>query len=498
MGSPRRQGNLNSPLSKQRSQPMSASQFSIQRVVAEGFCVGCGACRASSQGATNMTENAYGLFVPDLSRLSQSQLADADLVCPFSNASANEDVVGKELFEGQGGQHDVRLGHYQSLHAGRILAEDRIENSSSGGLTTWLAAELIRTGEVDGVIHVGENRSSSSRLFDYSYSESVAEIWSKTKSRYYTVEFSEVLLKIRGNGRRYLFIGLPCFVKAIRLLCRTDAEIKTQIPYCFALVCGHLKTPAFAELLAWQLGTPPNALQRFDFRVKDSSKPASKYAVGAWQGAQPSPTVKSAHELYGSNWGHAFFQLKACDACDDVMGELADATLGDAWLPQYEAEWRGTNIVISRSPLLTKLLRQGQQNASIFLENISEADVVASQDGNYRHRWDGLSLRALDAKRKGVWFPNKRIAPGSRRVDFFRAQIIRLRQKISSKSHLAFLEAKQGGNLDDFLRQLRPLTDKMREIQNWAYRLNRERLVKIVTRPDLVLKKLITLISRAF
>ncbi|GGC97020.1 Coenzyme F420 hydrogenase/dehydrogenase, beta subunit C-terminal domain [Undibacterium terreum] len=464
---------------------------SIEKVVEGGYCVGCGACKVASRGAITIQSDSLGRFVPKLDGLSQQLLSEVDPVCPFSDASQDETVLGREIFGGKSLPHDERLGFYQSLYAGRITDSAFIERSSSGGLTTWLAAELLKAGLVDGVIHVGEPEHQSDRLVGYTVSENLQQLQSRTKSRYYTIEFSDVLASIRGNGRRYVFIGVPCFVKAMRLLSASDPVLKDQVLFHFALICGHLKTPAFAELLAWQLGVQPATLSRFDFRVKDPQQGASRYSVAAW--ADSGTTAKSgpAYKLYGSNWGHAFFQLKACDACDDVMGELGDVTFGDAWLPEYEKDWQGTNIVICRSSQLQDLLKQGVSSGAIQLDLISADQVAKSQDGNYRHRWDGLSLRAADAKRKGTWFPHKRIAPGSRHVDFFRKRVVRLRARIAEKSHTEFLAAKSKNDLSLFLAAMEPLTQQMRNIYDWSYRLNPDRLKKLLS-PAFVMRKILS------
>lgn len=462
--------------------------ISIDQVVTNGFCVGCGACRVKSGGSLEMQLDEQGLFRPAIETASPQLLQNVDAVCPFSDASADETALGEALFRDKAKSHDPRVGFYASTFAGRIADDALVQRSSSGGLTTWAAAQLLRSGEIDGVIHVGA-LDSESRLFEYSVSESLEQLYEKTKSRYYTVCFSDVVLKLRGNGRRYLFIGVPCFVKAMRLLCREDEVLHAQIPFCFALICGHLKSPAFAELFAWQMGVPPPELGKFDFRVKDSSQPAPKYSVQAWRRPDGDSFTRSAPSLYGSNWGHAFFQLKACDACDDVMGELADATFGDAWLPEYDTNWRGTSIVICRSDRLDQLLQAGLQAAEIELDVLDVERVVKSQAGNYRHRWDGLSVRSQDAQRQKLWFPKKRVQPGSRPTDIIRKRIVRARVQIAVQSHPSFLRAKQKGDLQAFMDDMRPLTDRMKKLH--VQSMNREAAIFYARHPAALLRKLV-------
>lgn len=471
---------------------------SIKKVVESGFCVGCGACSVASKGVIPIKSDAFGRFVPQLSGIDEEILTMVDSICPFSDSSPDETVLGQEIFGHQKLlDHDKKIGYYQTLYAGRINDSGAIEQSSSGGLTTWLATELLKAKLIDGVIHVGEPTHQSDHLVVYNVSENLEQLQSRTKSRYCTTEFSEVIASIRGNSRKYLFIGVPCFVKAIRLLCLSDPILKEQIVFNFALICGHLKTPAFAELLAWQLDVPPMSLSRFDFRVKDPQQTASKYSVAAWEGTDTKAHSGPSYKLYGSNWGEAFFQLKACDACDDVMGELGDVTFGDAWLPEYEKNWRGTNIVICRSAQLQALFEQGLKAGSISLDSIGVQDVTKSQDGNFRHRWDGLSLRSQDAERKSSWFPHKRISPGSRHVGFFRKRVVRLRESIAIRSHIEFLAAKKQNDLPAFFAAMQPSTNEMHAIYHWAHRLNPNQLKRMLN-PGFMIKKIWALLRKNF
>src|SRR5206468_11182672 len=96
-------------------------------------------------------------------------------------------------------------------------------NGSSGGLTSWVAAELLRTGAVDGIAHVAPTDPAAGGLFAYRISRSLDELSAGAKSRYYPVELSQVLREIRERPGRYAIVGIPCFIKAINLLRRVDA-----------------------------------------------------------------------------------------------------------------------------------------------------------------------------------------------------------------------------------------------------------------------------------
>ena len=434
--------------------------FSIVDVVDSGICVGCGGCRVATDGRIEIRTNEYLTFVANLDEASSADLELADRVCPFSDAARDEDVIAADLFGSSLQNHDEKTGYYHSLRVGRMQSDDVIR-SSSGGLTTYLLGQLLDAGEVDGIIHV-EETIDSDLLFSYTVTETKCDLEGRRKSQYYPCQFSDAMLAVRGNGKRYAIVGIPCFIKASRLLIERDPVLRDQLIYHIALCCGHLKSAAFAEAMAWQLGIPPNDLARVDFRWKVEGAPANSYSFGAVARSDGNWRTARSNSLLGGNWGHALFQLKACNFCDDIFGETADICFGDAWLPSFDREWRGTNIVLSRNVVLDRFLTAGAERKDIWLDDLSINDLINSQSGAFRHRWFGMSVRLAEARRRREPVPLKRKSSYSRRVSFFRRQVVLIRQRMSQESHGLFLNAKRRGDFSVFAGGLNASIRKMK------------------------------------
>ena len=446
------------------SLPVEISEMSerpglIDTVIAGGYCVGCGACAAVPQSRIRIEMTSAGQYVAVLVD-EEASLEAASAVCPFFDHGLNEDALVPTHLQ-QGSEYHPDIGWYRMLFAGYANDNDFRESGSSGGITNWLAAELLSTGMVDGVIHVkpAEHVSPGGLLFEYALSNDVSGLKSGAKSKYYPVEISQVMTLVRNKPGRYAFIGVPCFIKAVRLLARTDDAIGQSIKYCIALFCGHLKSRAFAEHAAWQLGIEPGNLTQFDFRTKVADKPANLYAVTA-QGVQNGQHIvvsRPTEELQGSDWGMGFFKLKACDYCDDIVGETADVSIGDAWLPDYVSDGRGTNIVVVRNPELAEIFEQSSRRGRIHFKPVSVEEVHKSQDSNYRHRRDGLAYRLAVADENGTWRPRKRVEPCSSEISPARKAVLDLRTQLSEYSHLFFESAKTSGRLGLFYDLIAPL-----------------------------------------
>jgi coenzyme F420-reducing hydrogenase beta subunit len=407
----------------------------------------------------------YQARLKDGHTLSAEDEQRVSAVCPFSARARSEDEIAGALFARHCKQHP-EIGFHAETYSGYVVEGDYRERGSSGGMGTWLAAELLRVGLVDAVLHVkpgGENRAERSLLFQFAISRSLDDLRDGAQSRYYPITLSDVLQRVKADpDGRYAIIGVPCFVKAVRLLAEQDPVVGRAVRFCIGLVCGHLKSAAFAEFLAWQGGIEPGSVSSFSFRHKLQDRNARHYgfrATGAREGANVEIT-KPMDDVFGGDWGLGFFKYKACDFCDDVLAETADVVVGDAWLEPYDRDWRGTNVLVVRNVVFADLLSRAAAEGRVSIAPLSADDVAKSQRSGLRHRREGLSSRLVRAERRGDWHPPKRVGAGSIDVTSERRRTYELREELRELSHSAFAEARDKGEFSVFLERMRPTVER--------------------------------------
>lgn len=427
---------------------------SIQKLVTEGYCIGCGGC-AVNEKSIRIEENDIGLYEAKLASNESNNHAE---VCPFLS-SQNESIIGEEYYS-QASSFDKTVGHYQAVYTGHVNEPILRNKSSSGGLLTWLLEQLLNNGKIDGVVHVSESEDGDA-LFNYRLSTTIEEIRHGAKSKYYPVNYTKVIQELKTKDLKVAFVGVPCFVKSIRLLCESDNELKRRIPFCISLFCGHLKSKGFADMIAWQQGVHPDKLSKIDFRVKNNTQ-AHQYSLQVESksdiGRHRNP--ESIRNLFGMDWGLGYFKPKACDWCDDIAGETADITFGDAWLPEYQHDAGGHNIVVVRHPEILQILESGVSSNLISLNQEPVEKVYQSQAANYRHRHEGLDVRQRHAKLKGMWHPVKRIKAYDFDVPQNRQDIYLLRETLAEQSHFALQKAKEKNSFIVFLIKMLPFQVK--------------------------------------
>lgn len=450
----------------------------IEETVARGICIGCGGCAAASNGAIRVDLVSSRMYGANLSGVSKALIRAGSRVCPFSDESPNEDALGApngdELMA-----RDSHLGQFTQTFAGRVVDSGYLAGSSSGGLTSWLLGRLLDEGLIDSVINVGHSNSEGSGIFAYGISGR-SEVDNRRKSRYYASSMAEVLRLVSESDQRFALVGVPCFIRAARALCIERPEFADRLLFFVGLVCGHYKTQAFAESLAWQLGVSPGELAEVDFRVKDASRAATDYSFGVRRRGDEKWRIMRTQRLLGGNWGHNAFQPEACNFCDDVVAECADVSFGDAWLRRFEEDSRGTNVVVSRNREVDTIFETGIGDGQISIIPLSPEEVIQSQAGGFRHRREGLALRLADDSGLGLSVPLKRVRPNVDAVTPRRAALLRQRRRMASLSHPVFADAVAQADLKVYLRFMRreirkynrieapPIRRIVRNFRRWA------------------------------
>lgn len=408
-------------------------------VLRSGLCIGCGACVADVPDA-HMALDGYGLLQPRGPDAWMRTPTDGFAsTCPFSPGAADEDAISAAAFAGAPHHHPA-TGRFVAAYVGAVAEGEYRANGSSGGMVTWTLVELLRAGLVDGVAHVVPRPpTGDGRFFEYRVSRTEAAVREGAKSRYHPVELAGVLREVRAVPGRYAVVGVPCFVKAVQLLRRRDPVLRERITCTVALFCGHMKSARFVESFAWQLGTDVDEVAAVEFRRKDPARPASTYTAELTL-RDGERRARDWWNLVDGDWGAGFFQAGACSWCDDVTGETADVSFGDAWVAPYSEDGRGTNVVVVRSPSVAALVERAVEDGRLALEPVDGDFVEATQAAGLRQRREGLAYR-LTWHRPGLRV-RKRV-PATSAIPRRRKLVYRMRWLISTWSHRVFWLARR-------------------------------------------------------
>ncbi len=469
---------------------MPADEYSIDDTVIEGdYCIGCGACSYVDPDRYSVEYDNYGMYKAIINESENNKEhaekkeseTGVDQVCPFSDDAKNEDQLAAERFDNDL-KHNDKIGMFLSCYVGHVTVGNFRNQGSSGGFGKWIGSELLSRGEIDYLIQVDPVREDNDELFHYSIYTDSDNVLSGSKSAYHPVHLEDVLNHIRENPGEYAITALPCFSKTIHLVCEQDEIIDKRVSYVLGLVCGGLKSKGYAESFALQLGIQPENLAEIDFRSGPVGNQANKKGVVAIDTDGNKTEPVSVDELMEGDWGSRAFTYKACDYCDDVVGETADVSFGDAWLDEYKDDLGGNNIVITRDKTIEQIVQENIVSGNLSFEEVSDEIIAKSQSGGLRHRREGLSYRLQIQEERDNWAPTKRVSPkktGSGRRD----EIYEKRIEIRELSHELFVEAR--GN-DDYNIYKKGMQSKLEEYNKLKQTKSKDKLATILDRIGIV------------
>src|SRR5690606_29794543 len=415
-------------------------------VIKNDYCIGCGACSFVDSNYRIQLDQ-YGMYKTTLDYPNSPDDGISAKVCPFSNSTNNEDFIAEEKF-GNVKNYNKYIGKYIKNYVGYVDEGEYREKGSSGGAGKWILNELLKNDLVDYVIQV-VSTNEPDNLFTFKVFAKGDDILVGSKSAYYPVNLKDPLSFIRENEGRYAITAIPCFSKAIRNICLYDTEMARKIKFIIGIICGHLKSSGFAESLGWQLGVEPHELRGIEFRGKIKGLNANEKGVFATDALGCRSITESSKKLLGGNWGYGFFKYKACDYCDDIVGETTDVSIGDAWIDELMKDDKGNNVLIIRNEIILEMIIKAIKEKRLQFTEVDENVIVQSQLGGIRHRREGLGYRLMNKIKNNQWVPIKRVEP-SNKLPYDRKRIYRVREEIRDASHRIFKKAKEINRFDYF------------------------------------------------
>lgn len=432
--------------------------MSIDLIVKNHLCTGCGVCVSEDQThQAKMIWNNEGFLVPSLGKSStQDKMIK---VCPFAIQQKDEDELGELFLKQPETQYHDKIGYYYGLYAG--YSKQFRETSSSGGIATYVFNALLEQKIVDYLFIVKEVDGQ----YAYQFFSNVEEITQISKTRYTPVTLEKLFQELSKINGKVAVSGVACFVKAIRLKQMYDPVLKEKIAFIVGIICGGLKSKYYTDYLAQEAGckTEYNYAQ---YRVKNKESYALDYKFSCIEKSDKKIHMVDMQSL-GDMWGTGLFKSNACDFCDDVLTELADISLGDAWIDPYDKNGLGNSIIITRTKIAENLIKNGLNKNLLALDVMSTEKIILSQNGSFNHRHKGLAFRVMKANKEGKLTPrkrNKHIVNQNILFNFVQNSRLKTRQK----SLDYWLETR---NYLKFKIKMKPYLENLKFFTLWNHRL---------------------------
>ncbi len=349
------------------------------------LCMGCGACVAICPMNAISMETRKGQNYPLVDKSKCNQCGKCLNVCPGISMTARTMASGFW----PDNRRNLKIGRFRATYIGYSNnARIRFE-SASGGIATSLILSLIRRKIVDGAIltKMSDSRPLQAESF---IARTKKEVISARTSKYCPTYPVAVIKQLKKTGKKekFAFVGLPCHIHGVRKLQEEEAWIKDKIKITIGLFCSHGLTHWGTDFL----------INKFAKGLKNVKE--LRYRGNGWPGGM---RVKyedgkefrtSLDEYWPPFFAPYFFTPYRCLTCHDFASELADISLGDAWLRELRSkDNKGTSMIVVRSELGERILKTMKQDKEITLIEIPYKKVIESQKGILGRKKIGIGSR---------------------------------------------------------------------------------------------------------
>ncbi len=361
------------------------AEHTLESIVADGLCTGCGGCAAVvASGCVRMVMDGKGFLRP----IADQPLSPADqqavrAVCPgIGLAHPSAGPAGGVVY------HPV-WGPVGKVGAGYAMAPDVRHRASSGGVLSALLIHLLDSQQVDFVLHVRAAADDPLRN-DAVISTTRDEVIEAAGSRYAPAAPLALLPQALARQGKFAFVGKPCDVAGLRKLIALQPALADRIPVLLSFMCAGTPSLHGTHEVIERLGMPAAALVRF------------RYRGDGWPGLARAEAAdgRVATMDYNTAWGTILNRhlQPRCKLCADGTGEFADLVCADAWYgkdgyPDF-TERDGRSLVLARTPVGQRLLQNAATARAVALESFDIADLRAIQPYQFNRKTGMLARLA--------------------------------------------------------------------------------------------------------
>ena len=363
---------------------------SLEEVVSNGFCIGCGLCAAVAPdaGIRMVPAPRHEHLRPVPSRpLTDREQERVLATCPGARVS------GPFVGDARDGMDSI-WGEHRRVARGHATDSDLRFRASSGGVMTAVNRFLLRAGEVSFILQTKPDPGNAlGTLAAICHDED--SLMLAGGSRYATSAPLATIRQALDLGEPFAVSLKPCDVSGLRNLQRVDSRARDLIRFTQAMFCGTVPSLFASRAFFGRRGIDMAADPPAEFRWRGEGCP------GPTRGVMPDGRAFEGtyNELWDENpWTTQF----RCKICPDAIGLCADLAVGDDWpggLPQGEDD--GWNAVIAHTETGLRALDACEAAGDLTLFDVDVRHLDSVQPHHVRLR-QGLSARLAACTAAGL------------------------------------------------------------------------------------------------
>lgn len=399
----------------------------IMTVRSNDLCVGCGTCSGICPTSAITMIIQDGIYLPEVNEEKCNHCQLCIKSCP--GYSVDFEKLNMKIFNKQ--PENSLLGNYLSCYVGHSTDAEIRSNSTSGGIASQLLIFALEAGIIDGALVIRMKRDQPLESEGF-IARTKEDILNSSKSKYCSVSPNEALNQILQEEGKYAVVGLPCHIHGLRKAEEVNKQLKKRIVLHLGLMCSHSVNYMGTEFILKKLGIAKEDVQELGYRCKGWP---GGMEVTLKNGSVSHIPLFGTWNSYWAVFSSYFFTPIRCLMCPDQTAELADISLGDAWLPEIKNDELGESMVVCRTKIGEKIFSSAHQSKTISAVSVDCMKAIQSQKLLLNFKKNFFATRCSLLKSVGKQMPIFNDQKTSRQspVSFFKAFYPYFNATISSK-----------------------------------------------------------------
>jgi coenzyme F420 hydrogenase subunit beta len=331
----------------------------ISSIVKKGMCIGCGACFVSCKYNSIKMDYSGESNIPIINEKLCNSCGLCRKVCPALNF---DKMVMKNSF----------LGYMKKIYIGHSKNYKIRYNSSSGGIATSIALFLLENRYIDGVVCTIESKKNPLNN-ETIITWNSKEVINAKGSKYYPTSPCIKLREILEQKGKFLFIGKGCDIEGLEKLKKILPVLREKIFLSVGIFCDHQPSRSAIAYLLKQNNISTSNVKKICYRGNGWPGYLSIFFKIGDQKRIP----------YNIAWtrflANPKFVLPRCRLCFNGLAELSDISLGDPWALQDSLEPIGESLIVIRSKLGEKIIKEMYLKDFIEVKMTTKKVLVDSQ-----------------------------------------------------------------------------------------------------------------------
>lgn len=316
---------------------MNSLKFSsLQDIISNRLCTGCGACASLAPAQVKMSETADANRRPKCASDLPYAL-DAFLARSCPSVAPKETDVSTPVAQAWGPVLEVWEGY--------ATDEDIRFSGSSGGAVTAISLAAMKSAAFAGTLHVKASLRNP-KLNEASLSKNRQDLMAGAGSRYAPASVADRLDLVADADGPCVVVGKPCDIAGVNAVGALRKDVAQNTGLTISIFCAGTPSHRGTDALLDHLGMPREAsLQSLRFR--GNGWPGDMVANWNDENGQS----RSAGTSYADGWGNILQKHRQwrCMTCADHTGEVADLSVGDPWQTPSAEGGHGKSLIIVRT-----------------------------------------------------------------------------------------------------------------------------------------------------